>query len=528
MKAGCNTWREALHYHGVLTDDNIEDLQVHLLSYMITSLRYSVDDIVRISSPFKFDVCSVLRDLQSTLPVSFHPLLCEVISAATDYYSLQQSLTAPVSNSSAVDEDVTNHFIRYTFTPEQIQESKDWLESNTDRLNVDQSSVFRHVTSRILSRRLLETNCFVMGKAGTGKSFLISALCHYFTVNRIPHVICASTGIAAMLIHGRTVHSTFNLSVNLGDESVFCNLHLNRPVGVAISRVSVIIIDEVTMLSSKCFDALDRGLRHLMAEANSPNFSRPFGGKSLLLFGDLAQVPAVVKSSDDYIVYLAQFTNASNFSEFRSFHLSISMRADNGDHNFLAVLADVRDPVDGKLQESTLSLLHDLFIPNSEDSFETLRAFLDFDHCLSMVVAFKNSRCHDFNASMLDHLTNGQPAVSCQARFYVRGSRSYLARSPADISEENSRQSVTSAQRPAYPNEIAYFRRALHSGRCSCLTPADLHLAIGARVMLLKNISSDDGLINGAIGRVSAFELDPDQNLISISVHFFHLRVLRI
>ena len=520
MLAGCSTWREALDYHGVVADDSLEELQLRLLSYMLTSSRYSPNDIVRVSANFKFDVSSALLAMQSSLPETFHPFLTRVAGAVRDFQLQRQLLTADVPSVDDVDDSTINHFIHYTFTDEQIAASRSWLDANIPKLNRDQQTVYSYITSALYTGVAVQTNCFVMGQAGTGKSFLISSLTHYFTVHQIPHVLCASTGIAAMLIGGKTVHSTFCLSTDANEDRVFCNLHLNRPVGVAVSRVAVIVIDEVTMLSAKCLDALDKGLRRLMAEAGSKHHEKPFGGKSILLFGDLAQVPAVIKTRDDYLVHIGQFTGASNFDQFLTFRLAISMRADDRDVLFAQLLADVRDPFQGRLKPETIDILRASFHPDRPSWFADVCNFLQFDSHKSMVIAFRNARCHTFNSLMLNTLDH---PVLCKARFYVSSSRSYVGRSDTTIDEENNRQRNSIAQRPAFHSEESYFRHAMSSGKCPCLTPADLRLAIGARVMLLKNISPDEGLVNGAMGVVRGFDEDENHDIISVSVSFFHL-----
>ena len=169
---------------------------------MITSQRYSPDDIVRISADFKFDVLSSLLGLQATLPETFHQAILRSASAIRDFQSHQGRLTAEVTDVEGVTDEMINHFVRYRFSPEEIEESTNWIRDKVVLLNHDQMVVYSALSSRIGPGQCLQTNCFVMGKAGTGKSFLISSLPRYLTANEIPHVACACTGVAAMLIGG--------------------------------------------------------------------------------------------------------------------------------------------------------------------------------------------------------------------------------------------------------------------------------------------------------------------------------------
>ena len=51
----------------------------------------------------------------------------------------------------------------------------------------------------------------IYGSAGTGKSFVISTLKNYYISQNINFAVTASTGIAGMLIGGRTLHSCFSI-----------------------------------------------------------------------------------------------------------------------------------------------------------------------------------------------------------------------------------------------------------------------------------------------------------------------------
>ena len=68
MKAGCATWRDAVRYHGIVPQESPELFQIRVLSYMITSNRYSPEEIVRISADCKFDVPEAFSCLKSDLP----------------------------------------------------------------------------------------------------------------------------------------------------------------------------------------------------------------------------------------------------------------------------------------------------------------------------------------------------------------------------------------------------------------------------------------------------------------------------
>ena len=130
--------------------------------------------------------------------------------------------------------------------------------------------------------------------------------------------MCFYRGIAASLIQGKTVHSSFRLYTKKeeGTETVVCSLDISKENGYAISFVDFIIIDEAIMISANVLQALDVGLKKLAAQKNDKNFDHNFGGENILLFGDLAQVPAVTGFNDDYQEFVAQFHSSNIFFKF--------------------------------------------------------------------------------------------------------------------------------------------------------------------------------------------------------------------
>lgn len=136
------------------------------------------------------------------------------------------------------------------------------------------------------------SNFFITGKAGTGKSFLLSALKKRTTKS---HIVLAPTGIAALNVGGATLHSTFgyyNL-VNLDvDEISIENIRLKSEKRIVLRHVSTIIIDEISMVRADTFEKIDRILKAIN------NNDRPFGGKQIVLFGDLFQLPPIAQAKE--------------------------------------------------------------------------------------------------------------------------------------------------------------------------------------------------------------------------------------
>ena len=125
----------------------------------------------------------------------------------------------------------------------------------------------------------------VLGTAGTGKSFLINAIRHMFTLHSQPDRvrITAPTGIAAANICGSTIHSLLSLlNENLSGSRL-------NSLQMSLADVRLLVIDEYSFLSIPLFAALDHQLRKIFpAKAD-----KPFGGMNIVLCGDPAQLAPV-------------------------------------------------------------------------------------------------------------------------------------------------------------------------------------------------------------------------------------------
>ena len=103
-------------------------------------------------------------------------------------------------------------------------------------------------------------NVFLTGSAGTGKSYvlrhLIAALKRRHG-NRAVHVT-ASTGAAAVLIGGTTVHAFAGIGLGKDDAATLVKkIYANKLVSGRWQRARALIIDEISMIDCDLFDKLD-------------------------------------------------------------------------------------------------------------------------------------------------------------------------------------------------------------------------------------------------------------------------------
>jgi ATP-dependent DNA helicase PIF1 len=106
-----------------------------------------------------------------------------------------------------------------------------------------------------LIEKLKYNNIFLTGGAGVGKSYLTKKLIKEYFGNL---VVIAPTGIAAVNIGGQTIHSFFEFSRNLSKLN-----NLSYPKKKLLQKTDLIIIDEISMVSKKLFDAINNRLNEV-------------------------------------------------------------------------------------------------------------------------------------------------------------------------------------------------------------------------------------------------------------------------
>lgn len=143
-----------------------------------------------------------------------------------------------------------------------------------------------------LQTMLSGANVFLTGEAGTGKSTIVKEFNRRSSKNCI---FLAPTGIAAVNIGGVTIHSFLRLAPGpMSEDSI--EAIGNKKQRELIRSVEVVIIDEISMVRSDLFWAVDYRLRQV---AQGKNKKQPFGGKQVILVGDFYQLPPVVKSEEE-------------------------------------------------------------------------------------------------------------------------------------------------------------------------------------------------------------------------------------
>lgn len=125
-------------------------------------------------------------------------------------------------------------------------------------------------------------NVLLSGPGGVGKSTIIKNI-------KLPSLaITATTGAAAVLIGGQTLHSYLKIGLAKENKIELLSKVYSNTKSLAIwQELQTLIIDEVSMLSDELFDKLEYIARRTRSSR------KPFGGIQLILSGDFLQLPCI-------------------------------------------------------------------------------------------------------------------------------------------------------------------------------------------------------------------------------------------
>ena len=157
--------------------------------------------------------------------------------------------------------------------------------ANPQHLQGKQLDAYNVVLQHTQSSDSQQLLMIVSGTAGTGKSYLIH--CLRLLLKDMVRV-AAPTGVASFNIDGYTLHSLLALPTR-GDFKDLQGTSLQR-MQEALSTMTYLIIDEMSMVGRKTFGQIDTRLRQALPH----RAEQLFGGCSIILFGDFGQLPPVM------------------------------------------------------------------------------------------------------------------------------------------------------------------------------------------------------------------------------------------
>lgn len=319
-------------------------------------------------------------------------------------------------------------------------------------------------------------NVFFTGAAGTGKSLLLKHIVSDLR-QRYEHpddtesdsvvFITSTTGVSAFNINGITLHSY--AGIGLGKESKQKLLRKIMRKQESMKRwlnTQVLIIDEISMLTKELFEKLDYIARKIRQQDN-----KPFGGIQLIFCGDFFQLPPIIiPSFGEQVDELNRFCFQSDlWKECIDYQIELTTNFRQGNDKQLAlILNEIRK---GNLSDEHFKTLTDTSMKefNMNDGVEP-------------------TRLYTINKS-----------VDAQNNMRLRES-----------AKTNKLQRFKA--KDWYVNYKTY-QYVLKN----CMIPETIDLCVGAQVMLIANLSVENGLTNGSRGVVVAFHSDtPNEQALPI------------
>ena len=304
---------------------------------------------------------------------------------------------------------------------------------------------------------------FLTGKAGTGKSTFRRYVAEH---TKKKHVILAPTGIAAINAGGSTLHSFFRLPFYplLPNDSRYSWRHIKETLKYTgaqrklIREVELIIIDEISMVRADIIDFIDKVLR---VYTRNPE---PFGGKQLLLVGDIYQLEPVLKDEDRQLLQpfypSSYFFNAKVWQQMPIVSIELRKVYRQSDDRFIAILDRIRN---------NTSTPADLYALNSRVIKEGETAPTETSQALRITLAARRDIVDYTNEQRLAAL-DGDPIT-------------FTGEIKGDFPET------------------------------SLPTPMELQLKPGAQVIFIKN-DKDKRWVNGTLGTIEY--IDEEEGLIGI------------
>jgi len=317
-------------------------------------------------------------------------------------------------------------------------------------------------------------NVFITGPGGTGKSFLIKTIKADLEQREIKHVVCGLTGCASVLLNccAKTIHSWSGIGLANGEiHEIVDKAIKNRKASENWKTTRVLIVDEVSMMSVKIFNALNK-----IGQTIRRCPSKPFGGIQLVFIGDFFQLPPVGRYTEPETTMFC-FQSAYWFSTFsKENHVVLKTLFRQKDPVYIKVLDEVRQ---GVISEESVALLTQRTQVKCENSPTKLFP--------------RNADADRINQIMYMKITDDEYKYDLKKRLnmqtYAESGKpipvEILARC-LDLSKEEVDQHL----------ELLIENSKINK---------ELRLKKGAFVMCLANLDIDSGICNGSQGTIIDF-----------------------
>ncbi|TFY77073.1 hypothetical protein EWM64_g6940 [Hericium alpestre] len=198
-------------------------------------------------------------------------------------------------------------------------------------MNLEQRHIYDRIMTAVKNDQPLVL--FMQARAGRGKTYIIDTLCQVLRAEGRIVLPTATTALAAgIYTGGRTAHSLYRVPVEENSTLLKSTVGMRSARADLLRQADLHILDEAPMANKAVTECIDDLLRSL-GDADVP-----FGGKHIVLLGDWAQIPPVIRSGSRSAVINASLKFSPLWHCFHTMHLAAPVR--NADDPVFAQWAD--------------------------------------------------------------------------------------------------------------------------------------------------------------------------------------------
>ena len=360
-------------------------------------------------------------------------------------------------------------------------------------LNSDQRRIFDTITNHLshqfqhenktctCDKEIKPLHMFFSGVGGTGKSFLIETIQMkvmeiWKDKESLTCAVAAPTGLAAFNVGGVTIHRLLQLPVEHDNASTYWSLskEAGKILRNTLKHIKLLIVDEVSMVSNLMLAFIHLRMDDLFGGSDW------FGSRNVVFVGDLLQLPPVngghvfdtitEKALQNKLGCIGSINIWQDTIIYDELTINERQKKDKAYSDFLNQIRC------GLCSEEIETALRSRLIScSTADKFQQLLNEGKSPVCL---LPTRNA-CQEINNEMLCSL--GDNVITFEATDSIDSTKSkqqWNSKVCKELDRLNADCNLTAG------------------------LEVKLRLAVGARVMLRRNLSTEEGLVNGSLGTV--------------------------
>ena len=318
----------------------------------------------------------------------------------------------------------------------------------------------------VFDKYLSGANLFISGPGGTGKSALIKQIYKHADSIGSNIQVCALTGCAGLLLgsNAKTIHSWSGIGIaNAPVQAIIKKITSSKFYRETWEQIQVLICDEVSMMSLKIFELLDKiGKAVRLCD-------KPFGGIQIIFCGDFFQLPPVGNPNEhDTIKYC--FESPLWNSSF-DYQICLKQIFRQSDPVYIKILNEIR---------------HQQLSPESETILsQAMKKKVPSNSYISPTKLFPTrSKVDAYNHYKIDKLDSDIVEFNMNYHF--------------DLSLSSSDKIIKNLNKHKNPEDEIKFLQS------NLLVEQNMKFKIGAQVMCVINM--EDNIVNGSQGIILKFD----------------------